>query len=162
MLSRQEAEDFYDAIEWAGQKSWSNGNVGLWGMSYYAMNQYNVASLQPPHLKAMIPVSTDVDSYEHTLYNGGLFNEEFWTDWWYNASKAVCGQHKFKDFIAIAKAHPFNDPAIYGPKGESHMTPEMEKVTIPQWITIPQDTPAIFTNSPAVRHSFCPRRKTRS
>jgi hypothetical protein len=31
------AEAFRDAIDWAGEQSWSNGNVGLWGMSYYAM-----------------------------------------------------------------------------------------------------------------------------
>jgi len=46
-LSVQEAEDYYDAIEWAGTQPWSNGNVGLWGMSYLAMTQHNVASLQP-------------------------------------------------------------------------------------------------------------------
>src|SRR5207245_233846 len=48
-FSVQEAEDYYDAIEWAGTQPWSNGNVGLWGMSYLAMAQHNVASLQPPH-----------------------------------------------------------------------------------------------------------------
>ena len=41
--SVQEAEDYYDAIEWAGTQDWSNGNVGLWGMSYVAMTQHNVA-----------------------------------------------------------------------------------------------------------------------
>ena len=38
------AEAFYDAIEWAGVQPWSNGNVGLWGMSYYAVTQQAVAS----------------------------------------------------------------------------------------------------------------------
>ena len=136
-LSRQEAEDFYDSVEWAGVQSWSNGNVGLWGVSYYGMNQYNVASLQPPHLKAMIPVATDIQSYGHSLYHDGLFNEEWTTDWWYNAEHAVCGKGNHKEFIAVARAHPFNDPAIYGPKGEIWMTPEMDKVTIPQWISMP-------------------------
>ena len=136
-LSRQEAEDYYDSIEWAGVQPWSNGNVGMWGVSYYGMDQYNVASLQPPHLKAMIPVATDVQSYGHSLYHDGLFNEEWTTDWWYNANHAVCGKGNQKDFISIAEAHPFNDPAIYGPKGEIWMTPEMDKVTIPQWITMP-------------------------
>ncbi len=136
-LSRQEAEDFYDSVEWAGVQSWSNGNVGLWGVSYYGMNQYNVASLQPPHLKAMIPVATDIESYGHSLYHDGLFNEEWTTDWWYNAEHAVCGKGNHKDFISVARAHPFNDPAIYGPKGEIWMSPEMDKVTIPQWISMP-------------------------
>ena len=47
-------EDFYDAIEWAAAEPWSNGRVGLWGMSYYAINQHAVAALQPPGLEAMI------------------------------------------------------------------------------------------------------------
>ena len=34
-------------IEWAGVQPWSNGKVGLNGISYYAMNQWQVAALQP-------------------------------------------------------------------------------------------------------------------
>ena len=139
VLSHQEAEDYYDSIEWAGKQAWSNGNVGLWGMSYNAMDQENVASLQPPHLKAMIPVATDIVSFEDSLFNGGLLSEEFWSDWWYNVSKAVCGPLKFKDFIAIAKQHPFNDPALYGPEGNVMMSPDMSKVTVPQWISMPTE-----------------------
>ena len=32
-----------------------NGKVGLNGISYYAINQWHVAALQPPHLAAMVP-----------------------------------------------------------------------------------------------------------
>jgi putative CocE/NonD family hydrolase len=46
-------KDFYDCIEWAGVQPWSNGKVGLNGISYYGINQWHVASLQPPHLAAM-------------------------------------------------------------------------------------------------------------
>src|SRR2546430_2487106 len=52
-FSPRETKDFYDCIEWAGGQSWSNGKVGLDGISYYAINQWHVASLQPPHLAAM-------------------------------------------------------------------------------------------------------------
>ena len=139
VLSRQEAEDYYDAIEWAAKQSWSTGNIGTWGMSYDAMDQENVASLQPPHLKAMVPAATDVVTFEDSLFNGGILNEEFWSDWWYNASKAVCGELKAKDFIGIAKAHPFYDPKIYGSNGEIFMTPDLSKITIPEWITMPTE-----------------------
>ena len=44
--SMQEARDYYDAIEWAAVQSWSSGKVGLVGVSYYAITQWNVASLQ--------------------------------------------------------------------------------------------------------------------
>lgn len=137
-LSLQEAKDYYDAIEWAAKQPWSNGNVGLWGMSYTAMDQYNVASLQPPHLKAIISNGTDTSSYEAVLYNGGIFNEQQWS-WWWNAYTApsVCGERNGKDFLSIAKAHQFNDPSIYGPNGTSWISPDMGKVTVPQWIVMP-------------------------
>jgi uncharacterized protein len=53
--SPAEFRDFYDAIEWAGVQGWSNGKVGLLGISYYAAGQWMVASLKPPHLAALLP-----------------------------------------------------------------------------------------------------------
>ncbi|HEX4969909.1 MAG TPA: CocE/NonD family hydrolase, partial [Steroidobacteraceae bacterium] len=53
--SMQEARDYYDAIEWAAAQPWSTGKVGLSGVSYYAITQWNVASLQPPHLTTILP-----------------------------------------------------------------------------------------------------------
>ncbi len=47
--------DYSECIEWAGTQPWSNGKVGLLGISYYAMNQWQVAALQPPHLAAICP-----------------------------------------------------------------------------------------------------------
>jgi putative CocE/NonD family hydrolase len=46
IFSPQETKDYYNAIEWAGVQPWSNGKVGLNGISYYAINQWNVAALQ--------------------------------------------------------------------------------------------------------------------
>jgi len=137
--SVQEAEDYYDAIEWAGTQSWSNGNVGLWGMSYVAMTQHNVASLQPPHLKAMIAQGTDADIYNEALYGGGIFGEGFWT-WWHKAWTAgnSCGERRETDWMARVMATPFNDPDAYGPKGSIFMRPELGKATAPVWIVGPQ------------------------
>lgn len=49
-ISDQEAEDYYDVIEWAGTQDWSNGKVGLSGVSYLALSQWRVAELTPPSL----------------------------------------------------------------------------------------------------------------
>ena len=46
-FSPRETRDFYQCIEWAGVQDWSNGKVGLNGVSYYGINQWHVASLQP-------------------------------------------------------------------------------------------------------------------
>ena len=114
-FSVQQAEDYYDAIEWAGTQPWSNGNVGLWGMSYLAITQHTVASLQPPHLKAMIALGTDADLYNEAIYGGGLFGEGFWT-WWRGAMAGhnYIGERRETDWLARMLATPFNDPEAYG------------------------------------------------
>ncbi len=138
-FSRQEAEDYYDSIEWAGIQPWSNGNVGLWGMSYLAMTQHNVASLQPPHLKAMVAQGTDADIYNEALYGGGIFGEGFWNWWWKAWSGGnFCGERRETDWMARVHATPFNDPDAYGPHGSIFMRPEIEKATAPVWIVGPQ------------------------
>ncbi len=134
----EEAEAYYDAIEWAGVQDWSNGNVGLFGMSYYAINQHAVASLQPPHLKAMVAVGTDTNLYEEMVYQGGIFNNQFWPLWWNSqVVPAVCGEVRALDYMAAIKAHPFNEPDsdfIYGPRAKLFMSPDMSKVTVPVWV----------------------------
>ncbi|TQL52567.1 CocE/NonD family hydrolase [Subtercola boreus] len=138
-FSRQQAEDYYDAIEWAGTQPWSNGNVGLWGMSYLAITQHTVASLQPPHLKAMVALGTDSDLYNEALYGGGLYGEGFWT-WW----RAAMAGHNFHgeraetDWLGRMLATPFDDPEAYGEHGSVFMKPDMSKVTTPVWIVGPQ------------------------
>jgi predicted acyl esterase len=78
--SLSEAIDFYDAIEWAAAQPWCNGKVGLTGISYYAMNQWFVANLQPPSLKAIMPWEGAADLYRDALYHGGILSV-FMTNW---------------------------------------------------------------------------------
>jgi len=138
-FSVQQAEDYYDAVEWAGTQTWSNGNVGLWGMSYLAITQHTVASLQPPHLKAMIALGTDADLYNEAIYGGGLFGEGFWT-WWRAAMAGhnYSGERRETDWLARMLATPFDDPAAYGARGSIFMRPQLEKATTPVWIVGPQ------------------------
>ena len=70
--SPRETRDLYLCIEWAGTQPWSNGKVGLLGISYYARNQWSVASLQPPHLTAIVPWEGASDSYRDGAYHGGI------------------------------------------------------------------------------------------
>ena len=78
--SLQEAIDFYDAIEWAAAQPWCNGRVGLSGISYYAINQWFVANLQPPSLHAIIPWEGFADIYRDALFHGGILSV-FMTNW---------------------------------------------------------------------------------
>ena len=70
--SAREARDFYHCIEWAAQQPWSTGKIGLNGISYYAMNQWQVAALQPPHLTAMCAWEGAADFYRDLAWHGGI------------------------------------------------------------------------------------------
>jgi uncharacterized protein len=73
--SPRETEDLAACIEWAAVQPWSNGKVGLCGISYYAMNQWLVAALMPPHLAAIIPWEGAGDSYRDAVYHGGILSQ---------------------------------------------------------------------------------------
>ncbi|MEE9274906.1 MAG: CocE/NonD family hydrolase, partial [bacterium] len=75
MWSPREAKDFYDCIEWTAEQAWSNGKVGLNGISYYGMNQWAVGSLQPPHLSAMCVWEGAADLYRDLGHHGGILSK---------------------------------------------------------------------------------------
>ncbi|HEX4058164.1 MAG TPA: CocE/NonD family hydrolase [Galbitalea sp.] len=131
------AEAFRDSIEWAGEQPWSNGSVGTWGMSYLAISQHQAASLHPSHLKAMIAIGTDVDLYEEVAYNGGILNEQFWPIWRISGLiPPIIGTPDVADFIQTMKDSPFRDSnpdAIFGPRAEVFMSPDLTDVTVPLW-----------------------------
>src|SRR3546814_17987814 len=77
IVSPRETKDYALAIEWAGAQKWSNGRVGLNGVSYYAINQWHVAALQPKHLSAMIPWEGAADIYRDWARHGGILSNKF-------------------------------------------------------------------------------------
>jgi predicted acyl esterase len=87
-FSPRETKDFYDCIEWAGVQPWSNGKVGLNGISYYGINQWQVASLQPPHLAAMCIWEGAADWYRDMTHHGGMLST-FWENWYDMQVKTV-------------------------------------------------------------------------
>ncbi len=82
LLSAREIGDYYLAIEWAGTRAWSNGRVGLCGISYYAMNQWLVAALRPPHLAAILPWEGASDHYRDMSHHGGILSNGFFERWY--------------------------------------------------------------------------------
>jgi predicted acyl esterase len=87
-FSPRETKDFYDCIEWAGVQPWSNGKVGLDGISYYGINQWHVASLEPPHLAAMCIWEGAADWYRDMTHHGGIVCT-FWENWYDMQVKTV-------------------------------------------------------------------------
>jgi predicted acyl esterase len=87
-FSPRESRDFHDCIEWAAAQPWSNGKVGLNGISYYAINQWHVASLRPPHLAAMCVWEGAADFYRDMTHHGGILCT-FFPNWYDMQVKTV-------------------------------------------------------------------------
>src|SRR5437762_47956 len=84
----RETQDLYQSIEWAGVQPWSSGKVGLNGISYYAINQWHAASLQPLHLAAMCVWEGAADWYRDMTHHGGILCT-FWANWYDMQVKTV-------------------------------------------------------------------------
>lgn len=87
-FSPRETKDLYDCIEWAAVQPWCSGKIGLSGISYYAINQWHVASLQPPHLAAMCVWEGAADWYRDMTHHGGILST-FWQNWYDMQVKTV-------------------------------------------------------------------------
>jgi uncharacterized protein len=74
----QERRDMHDLVEWAAQQPWSDGNVGMIGISYFAGTQMEAAVERPPHLRAIMPIAGTFDLYESATHHG-LMSSSFVT-----------------------------------------------------------------------------------
>ncbi len=81
LLSDEEAADIAEVIAWAARQPWSNGRVGMLGVSYLAMSQYKVAALNPPALKAICPWEGFTDAYRDFFNPGGVTEDGFSRVW---------------------------------------------------------------------------------
>jgi predicted acyl esterase len=69
--------DGYEVVEWIARQPWSNGKVGMYGLSGPGILQWMVAGAQPPHLTAIVPFSTLGDVYRDVGAPGGIKNIAF-------------------------------------------------------------------------------------
>lgn len=124
-ISPEEAQDFYDLIEWSGTQPWSNGKVGLTGVSYLAIAQWRVAELQPPHLAAINPWEGWTDTYREVARHGGIPETWFWP---FLQTFMGFSTTQVEDLIAEAKEHPLYD-AFWESKSA-----HPERITVPAFV----------------------------
>jgi pimeloyl-ACP methyl ester carboxylesterase len=74
-------EDGYDAVEWAARQPWSDGKVGMIGVSFGGITQLLTAGQQPPHLRAIAASSATSDLYRDVAYPGGILEYDFTFAW---------------------------------------------------------------------------------
>ena len=83
-----EGRDGYDTIEWTAKQTWSNGDVGSFGLSYPGAVQWLAAVENPPHLKAMVPAMT-FSTPKNFFYAWGTWDMS-WIEWiWQNIAADV-------------------------------------------------------------------------
>jgi uncharacterized protein len=74
----QEQLDGYDAIEWLAAQPFCDGSVAMMGISYGGFTSLQVATHQPPHLKAIVPIDFTDDRYtDDCHYRGGLLRKYY-------------------------------------------------------------------------------------
>ena len=73
-------KDGYETVEWAAQQEWSNGKIGMLGVSYSGLTQYLTAPTRPPHLQSMF-VQMGWGSARNCLFQDGVL--ELYTVFWF-------------------------------------------------------------------------------
>lgn len=78
--SDREVEDGCEVIEWIANQIWCDGSVGMMGKSWGAYNSLQVAALNPPSLKAILPVMGTDDRWKEDIHfrNGLMATDNFW------------------------------------------------------------------------------------
>jgi predicted acyl esterase len=135
VYSKQEATDYYDAIQWAAEQPWSDGNVGLYGASYLATIQWNVAALRPPALKAIAPLASDADAYRDLAYPGGIFMGNYRRFWFNDMVLSNSASRESVDTIGGMAAHPWDDEFY---RGDGPLSADFAKIDIPVLTAVSQ------------------------
>ena len=98
---QQEQDDALEVIAWLARQPWSNGSVGMRGISWGGFNSLQTAALEPPALKAIMPnCATDNRYTDDAHYVGGALTLDNY-DWG-------------AEFKTVLVGPP--DPAIVGPR----------------------------------------------
>jgi uncharacterized protein len=126
ILSPQTAYDGYDVIEWIATQPWSNGKVGLCGVSYLAIVQWRIAQLKPPHLVCINPWEGYTDAYRDHTHCGGIPETNFlkFTDW-----SCQFSSNKTEHWYASQHAHE-----LFDEYHESKRAENLSAITIPAYI----------------------------
>ena len=66
--TERELSDACEVIDWIAAQPWSNGSVGMMGISWGGFNCLQVAALKPPALKAVISIASSVDRYNDDIH----------------------------------------------------------------------------------------------
>jgi len=78
---RPEADDGAATVAWAAGLPFCDGQVGMYGGSYFGFTQHAAALQRPPALKAIVPFMTWADPLDGFVFRGGAFELGLWAGW---------------------------------------------------------------------------------
>jgi predicted acyl esterase len=110
LMGPLEVQDVCRLIDWLAAQSWSTGDVGMFGVSYFARLAKAVAAMAPKPLKAIFAPFAGTDDYRHRCYHGGILAHGFITHWrnslhrpnYLSLYKEAHGEAAYRDAIAQA------------------------------------------------------------
>lgn len=70
LMGLKERSDLDQAVSWLGARPWSNGSVGMIGLSYDGSTPWAVASMGNPHLQTIVPMSGVHNLFDLIYYRG--------------------------------------------------------------------------------------------
>lgn len=113
LFDAQERRDLHDLVEWVAAQPWCDGNVGMIGISYFAMSQLEAAVERPPHLRAIFPLAVTADLYEGAVHHG-LLSSSFVTPFLAMVGMTAERSDDFWRSLPITLArHVLHTPALH-------------------------------------------------
>jgi putative CocE/NonD family hydrolase len=133
----QERRDMYDLVEWVAAQPWCDGNVGMIGISYFAMTQLEAAVERPPHLKAIFPLAVTADLYDAATHHG-LLSSSFVTPFLSMAGLTSGRSDEFWRSLPVELARKvLNTPPLHRKFGT--MNGEASLTMLRQLLKLPHD-----------------------
>ncbi|GGK62076.1 putative peptidase [Nocardia camponoti] len=81
VFGEREQLDGVEVVNWAAAQGWSNGRIGMSGVSYSGINQLQTAERHPEALKAIFPVVPGSDLIRDVAAPGGALGVGFLPEW---------------------------------------------------------------------------------
>jgi len=118
----REVQDTREVIRWLANQDWCDGNVGMFGVSAFAITQQAVAVLNPEELKCIFAPFAWNDWYRDMAYHGGILAKRWHLSWLTHLdnpraesfTKIRLGEAAYKKKIneALQDADIFADPGL--------------------------------------------------
>ena len=80
-FSAREQQDYPQVLDWIVAQPWSNGVIGMWGISATATTSVLAASHGHPAIKAVFPIVPHGDIYRDVVFVGGQASAAFLPAW---------------------------------------------------------------------------------